>query len=214
MKNVNLGISPTIIKNPYIQNNVSRQLSQRYRNSRRKSADVIRKSKPHIQLQPSTASAPFSEKSNEDDDKENVESLQKLAKSRSAAAQTVQALLSATRRYRQTAFMKQRELSIHAILEQFPIFKEAKWVRKLTITWCDSKLVFFFPQLKYEFKEIVETDIAEVMAHNWANICKLLYPEKSENMTFSDEKQALQVLTKNLYHKKPPSLPLEVVQVH
>ena len=125
-----------------MQNNVSRQISQRYRNSRRKSTNVIRKSKPQIQLQPSTASASSGEKNYEDDDKENVESLQKLAKSRSAAAQTVQALLSATRRYRQTSFMKQRELSIHAILEQFPIFKEAKWVINFAITWCNYNLVF------------------------------------------------------------------------
>lgn len=69
-------------------------------------------------------------------------------------------------------------------------------------------------QLKYEFKETINShDITEAMASNWMGICKRLFPEKKDDMSFTDEKQAMDVLTRNLYHRKPSSLPVEFVQV-
>ncbi len=71
----------------------------------------------------------------------------------------------------------------------------------------------FYMQLRYEFKEVIATnDIADVMVSNWSHTCKLLFPEK-KHLTFTDDMQAVQVLTKNLYHKKPCSQPVEFVQV-
>ena len=79
----------------YSQATISRQISQRYRNTRRRSADVIRKPRIQLQLHPSTAASSSGcaaiEQTNEDDE-ENVQALQKLATIRSPAAQTVQTL--------------------------------------------------------------------------------------------------------------------------
>ncbi len=59
---------------------------QHYRNTRRRSADVIRKPKIQLQLHPSTAASSSGcaaiEQTNEDDE-ENVQALQKLATIRS-----------------------------------------------------------------------------------------------------------------------------------
>ena len=61
----------------YSQVTISRQISQRYRNTRRRSADVIRKPRIQLQLHPSTAASSSGCAAIEDDE-ENVQALQKL----------------------------------------------------------------------------------------------------------------------------------------
>ncbi len=166
----------------YSQVTISRQISQRYRNTRRRSADVIRKPRIQLQLHPSTAASSSGCAAIEDDE-ENVQALQKSATIRSPAAQTVQTLLSATRKYRLTFFTVQKDLSIlnHIILENFPICKESKWVcspKTVIIIIIMSLMYFNYMQLRYEFKEVIATIMTLLMSwsatgHTLASCCFL-----------------------------------------
>ena len=105
---------------------VNKQITQKYRNSRKKTTTA---KCPKLKL------SHQSESSNEtpeslpcvEEDEENVQALKKLMSSKNPPAQTVQELLAATRTYR-NQWLKKPEISIHDIMDKFPVLKEPKWV--------------------------------------------------------------------------------------
>lgn len=58
---------------------------------------------------------------------ENVEALKKLLNTKSPSAQTVQDLLKTTRELRQK-WLSSAMISIHDILNNYPVFENPKWV--------------------------------------------------------------------------------------
>ncbi len=67
-------------------------------------------------------------------------------------------------------------------------------------------IVFIVMQLLYEFSKSFsgDRDVVTDVVKNWNKVCKsLLSSSEEEELTFADERCALQVNEKNIYHKKP-----------
>lgn len=60
-------------------------------------------------------------------------------------------------------------------------------------------------QLLYEFSKLSGKDAVTSMTKNWPKVCKslLLKSDMEEDLSFVDERCALQMIEKNIYHKKP-----------
>ncbi len=71
-------------------------------------------------------------------------------------------------------------------------------------------------QLLYEFKKIIqECSIVETMETNWRGVGNKVLGNQVSNdrMTFCVERQLLDVVNKNVYHRKPSNLPIVFVEV-
>ena len=66
----------------------------------------------------------------------------------------------------------------------------------------------------YEFKQIIAENIVTVMASNWQTTCGMICPDLSAAPKFMEEKHILGVITKNIYHKRPPKLPITFIEVN
>lgn len=87
------------------------------------------------------------------------------------------------------------EVHVHFILADVHHF----CVASISYFHCD-----FVLQLLYEFSKSCDRDIATTLSKNWTKVCKtLLSKSDSEEMDFADERSALQMIEKNVYHKKP-----------
>ena len=152
--------------------------------------------------------------SNVEEDSENVEALKKLIISRNPPAQTVQELLTATRTYR-NQWLKKPEISIHDILHKFPALKEPKWVSFYVHHTCCQSLTncIHTSQLLYEFNDMFNQTISEVVVTNWRMVCHKLLQVPEDGLVFHEEYHALQLITKNIYHKKPEKLPFTFAEV-
>ena len=102
---------------------INKQIAQKYRNSRKRTS-TANCPKLKLALQSESINETPDPLSSVEEDKENIEALQKLMASRNPPAQTVQELLTATHIYT----LKKPEISIHEILHKFPVLKEPKWV--------------------------------------------------------------------------------------
>ena len=109
-----------------LQFSINKQITQKYRNSRKRTSATKCPKLKLARLSGSTSETPESLASVEEDE-ENVAALKKLMASRNPPAQTVQELLAATRTYLKQ-WLKKPDISIHNILEKFPALKEPKWV--------------------------------------------------------------------------------------
>ena len=58
-------------------------------------------------------------------------------------------------------------------------------------------------QLLYEFNEMLKQTVSEVIATNWRMVCGKLLKVPDDDLCFHEEYRALQLITKNVYHKKP-----------
>lgn len=58
---------------------------------------------------------------------ENVEALKKLLKTKTPSAQTIQDLLKSTRELR-LKWLSSAPVSLHDILQKYPVFEHPKWV--------------------------------------------------------------------------------------
>ena len=111
------------------QYSISRQLSQRYRNER-KIHSCVKETSFAVTIPSTTSMASNLPASWENEEyQENVEALKKLSASKNPPAQTIQGLLTTTRRERKL-WMKNPEVSIKDITDTFPVLKEPRWVRK------------------------------------------------------------------------------------
>ena len=61
-----------------------------------------------------------------------------------------------------------------------------------------------------------DEDVITNMEKNWHKVCGVLIPNCQEPPTLSNEKKALLIVEKNIYHKKPAMLPITLspVRVH
>ena len=100
----------------------------RYRNNRRGSTAAKHQKLKGVKLPPGVVKPSNDEVSSNDiDNQESIEALQKLFEGRaSAPIATVQSLLDETRGHRNQWL--QRAVSIHTILKTYPVFKLPKWV--------------------------------------------------------------------------------------
>ena len=60
-------------------------------------------------------------------------------------------------------------------------------------------------QLLFEFTKLCDGDVVTNMAKNWQDVCATLLPNK-DHLCFADEWRSLQIIEKNIYHKKPSTL--------
>lgn len=60
---------------------------------------------------------------------------------------------------------------------------------------------------------MMKVDILSVMEKNWQSACSKIMQEIPDELTFKDEKQILNIITKNVYHKMPSKLPISFVEV-
>lgn len=69
-------------------------------------------------------------------------------------------------------------------------------------------------QLLYEFNKVCgdPEDIVITMESNWNKVCLKLLPDCDE-LTLSGQRQVLQMVEKNIYHKKPSMLPITLAMV-
>ena len=51
------------------------------------------------------------------------------------------------------------------------------------------------------------------MGKNWVKVCKKLLPNTSDELTLADERKALQIIEKNIYHKRPSIMPITIHKV-
>lgn len=51
------------------------------------------------------------------------------------------------------------------------------------------------------------------MGKNWVKVCKKLLPNASDEFTLADERKALHIIEKNIYHKRPSIMPITVDKV-
>ena len=56
-----------------------------------------------------------------------------------------------------------------------------------------------------------EDSMISAMEKNWCNVCKIL--SNNEEYTLSDERKVLQVIEKNIYHKRPLMSPISLYTV-
>ena len=111
-----------------LQTSLKDQLSQRYRNNRRRTpATVSHKIVLSSACGDSTNSVLPSSKHEIEEYDENVEALKKLLKLKSPAAQTIQDLLKATREVR-LKWLSSTPVSIHDIYKKYPVLAQPKWV--------------------------------------------------------------------------------------
>ena len=68
-------------------------------------------------------------------------------------------------------------------------------------------------QLLFEFNEMLKQTVSEVVATNWRMVCCKLLQVSADGLCFHEEYRALQLITKNIYHKKPAKLPFSFVEV-
>lgn len=114
-----------------LQHHINKQISQRYRNTRKRSSDV---KCPKLVLPHSRETESCQDTTTNDaEDEENVEALKKLIASKNPPAQTIQEMLNATRAYR-LQWLKKPDISIGDIIEKFPALKLPKWVS--VNEWC------------------------------------------------------------------------------
>lgn len=66
----------------------------------------------------------------------------------------------------------------------------------------------------YEFKSVVDKNILSVMTSNWHTACAKIQADIAGEPTFTQERHILDVITKNIYHKRPSKLPFTFVEVH
>ncbi len=57
-----------------------------------------------------------------------------------------------------------------------------------------------------------EDDIITVMDKNWNKVCLTLLPN-CEELTLSDERKVLQIIEKNIYHKRQSMTPITLATV-
>lgn len=55
--------------------------------------------------------------------------------------------------------------------------------------------------------------ISDVVATNWRMVCHKILQVPEDGLAFSEECRALQLITKNIYHKKPEKLPFTFAEV-
>lgn len=55
--------------------------------------------------------------------------------------------------------------------------------------------------------------VSEVVATNWCMVCHKLLQVPEDGLVFREEYCALQLITKNIYHKKPEKLPFIFAEV-
>lgn len=110
-----------------MQHTINKQLSQRFRNNRRRSS----KAKSLKVVLPEANITATKENTSPDlqdeEDEENTQALQKLVKGKNPPAQTVQNLLIATRTSREK-WLLTPSISIHDILEKYTVLRNSKWV--------------------------------------------------------------------------------------
>ena len=68
-------------------------------------------------------------------------------------------------------------------------------------------------QLLFEFNEMLKQTVSEVIATNWHTVCCKLLQVPADGLCFHEEYRALQLITKNIYHKKPAKLPFTFAEV-
>ena len=68
-------------------------------------------------------------------------------------------------------------------------------------------------QLMYEFKKLLEENIHSTMSSNWQTICTKIQADIFSQPDFLAERRILDIITKNIYHKKPSKLPFTFVEV-
>ena len=68
-------------------------------------------------------------------------------------------------------------------------------------------------QLLFEFNEMLKQTVSEVVATNWRMVCCEFLQVSADGLCFHEEYRALQLITKNIYHKKPAKLPFSFVEV-
>ena len=105
---------------------INKQITQKYCNSRKRTTTA---KYPKLKLSHQSGSSNETPESPScvEEDEENVQALKKLMSSKNPPAQTVQELLTETRTYR-NQWLKKPEISIHDIIDKFPVLKEPKWV--------------------------------------------------------------------------------------
>ena len=55
--------------------------------------------------------------------------------------------------------------------------------------------------------------VSEVVVTNWRMVCCKLLQVSDDSLCFREEYRALQLITKNIYHKKPAKLPFTFTEV-
>ena len=111
-----------------IQHTFNKQLSQRYRNNRRRSSQAksVKVVLPEANITATKENTTPADLQDEEDD-ENTQALQKLVKGKNPPAQTIQNLLIATRASREK-WLLSPSISIHDILEKYTVLRNFKWV--------------------------------------------------------------------------------------
>ena len=69
-----------------------------------------------------------------------------------------------------------------------------------------------FLQLLYEFNKVCGEDVVGAMEKNWQRVCQTLLPD-CDDLTPANERKVLQIVEKNIYHKKPQILPITLAIV-
>ena len=84
---------------------------------------------------------------------------------------------------------------------------------------CISKTVFIhtctYTHCSYILcsNEMLKQTVSEVVATNCRMVCCKLLQVSADGLCFHEEYRALQLITKNIYHKKPAKLPFSFVEV-
>ena len=65
----------------------------------------------------------------------------------------------------------------------------------------------------YEFKSSVDKNIVNDMTSNWQTACVKLQADISGEPNLTQERRILDIITKNIYHKRPSKLPFTFVEV-
>lgn len=55
--------------------------------------------------------------------------------------------------------------------------------------------------------------MVSTMGKNWMRVCRKLLPNTDEQFTAADERKVLQIIEKNIYHKKPSMMAITVAVV-
>ena len=65
----------------------------------------------------------------------------------------------------------------------------------------------------YEFKSSVDKNIMNDMTSKWRTACVKLQADISGEPNLTQERRILDIITKNIYHKRPSKLPFTFVEV-
>lgn len=144
---------------------------------------------------------------------ENVAALKKLSKTKSPAAQVVQDLLKVTREM----WLSTVPVLIHEIIGVYPVLELPKWVRACTcfnVEVFSIHALFKKMQLLHEFNNLEGKDMLETMNTNWKRVCDKLQSDRDESSSwiYAEEKKVLQIIEKNVYHRKTAS-PVIIAEV-